>query len=171
MLASVTSNICGAVNIPHIMGLIRRTSLWIIGKHRCFHVIFICILHMYIFSDIFYVRERQVVLVVSHVWKSLLFQLSRSSSMCGESDWKLVQTCVGGYFDKSVWSPSWSDIKPMNVAIYPILESDDSRILYSSVTDLKETLLASFVRRYSEEIRQVIWEAIKGHDRANGSLM
>lgn len=42
-----------------------------------------------------------------------------------------------------IWTPSSADINPMDIIIRPILESGVSRISFSSMSDLKETLMPS----------------------------
>ena len=45
-----------------------------------------------------------------------------------------------GFWDKNIWPPSSPDINPMDFAIWYILETEVSKVSYSSVSNLKQAL-------------------------------
>ena len=58
-----------------------------------------------------------------------------------------------GFLDKNMWPPSSPDINPMDFAIWSILESDVSKISYSSVAALKKALVTSWSNLDEETVR------------------
>ncbi|KAG1709779.1 tRNA-cytidine(32) 2-sulfurtransferase [Nymphon striatum] len=84
---------------------------------------------------------------------------------------------VCGFCDKNMWPSSSPDISPMDFAIWSILKSDIFAKSYSSITALKEALLASW-STFDEEVVRISchsvtsrleaiedFDMIKNHDR------
>ena len=59
-----------------------------------------------------------------------------------------------GFWDKNMWPPSSPDINPMDFSIWSILESDVSKISYSSVTALKQALATAWSNVDQETVRR-----------------
>ena len=59
-----------------------------------------------------------------------------------------------GFWDKNIWPSSGSDINPMDFAIWSILETEVSKVTYSSVTNFKQALTKAWLNLDEETARR-----------------